>query len=713
VEAPELYPPSPPGPRLGTEVTHTYRLRVALVLASLALFLALYLGLLVGAGGALAWLVLRPTKLGVLGALLGSLDAMLLAFLLKNVFRRQAPRPDGRVEVTEQEQPHLFAFLRRLCDDAGSPFPASVYLGPEVNAAVFYRRSFLALFLPQKKSLLIGLGLVNALNVSELKAVLAHEFGHFAQSSMKLGQFVYVANQVVLDMVVARDAWDEWLSRWRNLDVRLSFPAWILTGLVWLIRKALTQLFKLVNFAALSLSRQMEFDADLHAVALTGSDALVSGLWKTERAGIAMESAWSTLGTLMAYRKFTGDVFHHQKAELSRLDDLLSQADPSPFVRSLRSPYRYGAAPHFEVGDDHAPSMWETHPSNRDREVNAKRAYIAQSPVETPAIQLFAQRRSLKQAMTLAGYAMRFGQPVRPEQCLPAGEVETIAREEREEQRQAPHYHGLYESRFVDPGDLRALAAEVDALPPEGRAALREAALRWAGHPLAVFMKELSRLEADERALAAAIQKGDGKPLTLHDRMLAPKQTEALREEVRRRLAPLREQLRSADAAIFQHFYARTAGDAEARAELCERYGFLRAIEEHLHTLNGAEAILGEALAVLQHRNELGEADFRRVKSGLEEARARLRRVLDEARGQRVPRLSHLAENARVRDYILSEEIADPFDRDRLERRLIGELGRQLEITVARLRRLHFKNLGALLRLQERLDPEMYRGASP
>lgn len=710
MEAPDLYPPSPPGPRLITPVTRAYRLRVALVLLSLALFLVLYLGLLIAAGGALGWLVLRPTKLGFVGALLGSLDAMLIAFLLKNVFRRPAPRPDGRVRVTEEDQPHLFAFLRRLCDDAGSPFPASVYLGPEVNAAVFYDRSFVSLLLPQRKSLLIGMGLVNALDVSELKAVLAHEFGHFAQSSMKLGQYVYVANQVILDMVVARDVWDEWLARWRRLDVRLSFPAWILTGLVWLIRKALTQLFKLVNFAALALSRQMEFDADLRAVALTGSDALVSGLWKTERAGIAMESAWSTLGTLMAYRKFSGDVFHHQKAELSRLDEILAEADPSPFVHALRSPYRYGAAPHFQEGDDHAPSMWETHPSNRDREVNAKRAYLALAPVETPAIQLFAQRRSLKQAMTRAGYELRFGRAVRPEECLPAAEIEAMAREEREEQRQAPHYHGLYESRFVEPGDLRALAAEVDALPPEAHALLREAARRWAGRPLAVFMKELSRLEADERALEASLEAGSGKPITLHERPLDAKQAAALREEVRRRLAPLREQLGGADAAIFRHFYARTAGHPEARAELRERYDFLRAMEEHIHALNGAAATLGDVLALIQRRSELGEADFRRAKRGLDEARAQLQRVLDAARRQRAPRLSHLAENARVGEYLPGEEVANPFGHDRLEGRLIDALGRQIGITLARLRRLHFKNLGALLRLQERLDPEMYEG---
>src|SRR4029079_11731076 len=130
------------------------------------------------------------------------------------------------------------------------------------------------------------------------KAVLAHEFGHFAQSSMKLGQYVYVANQAIRDMAFARDSWDNWLAKWRSIDVRLSFPAWIITGVVYVLRFVLKQIFRVVNIANLSLSRQMEFNADLNAVRLTGSDALISGLWKTERGSIAMQRALGLLHSM-------------------------------------------------------------------------------------------------------------------------------------------------------------------------------------------------------------------------------------------------------------------------------------------------------------------------------------------------------------------------------------------------------------------------------
>ena len=65
-----------------------------------------------------------------------------------------------------------------------------------------------SLFWPTGKDLLIGLGLVNILNLSEFKSVLAHEFGHFAQKSTRLGGYVYTANRLIYDLVCGRDWFD-------------------------------------------------------------------------------------------------------------------------------------------------------------------------------------------------------------------------------------------------------------------------------------------------------------------------------------------------------------------------------------------------------------------------------------------------------------------------------------------------------------------------
>src|SRR5204862_2053908 len=77
---------------------------------------------------------------------------MLLLYLLKGLFRRSAPRP-MLLEVQRSEQPELFEFIDRLCDDTRAPRPRGVYLSHEVNACVFYRQSLLNLIFPRRKDL--------------------------------------------------------------------------------------------------------------------------------------------------------------------------------------------------------------------------------------------------------------------------------------------------------------------------------------------------------------------------------------------------------------------------------------------------------------------------------------------------------------------------------------------------------------------------------
>lgn len=652
-------------------------MHVVLVLVSLATFLVLYLGLVAGTAYALYALFTGQWGKGGQAIFWGSGLGLLFVFLVKNLFRRSRTGAEGRIEITERDQPRLFEFLRRLCAEARCHFPGAVYLSSDVNAAVFYPRSVLSLIVPRRKNLLIGLGLVNALNVSELKAVLAHEFGHFSQSSMKLGQYVYVANEVVRDIVFTRDTWDELLVKWRSIDLRLSFPAWILTGVLWAIRAVLKLLFKLVNFANLSLSRQMEFDADLRAAALTGSDALISALWKSERAGLAFNRASQTMASLLGYGKYTNDRFYHQRYAESRLDEALArESQPTPFVLSLRSKYRPGPEPHFHADDDHSPSMWATHPSNRERELNVKRDYVACEPLELSAWRLFDRRKALKRRLTLVSYQELFDRELEASECLPAKQIEALVRAEQDELRQAPHYHGFYEDRIVDPGNLKAHAAEIDAWPAELRAELR-ADLRvmvseWSGAKLATFAAALAACESPGRARV------------------------------------LRERIPQADAVIFRYFYACAAGNQEARAELFKRYRFLRAMQKHIVVLNEAAQVFDRAVAQLQQTKKLSPEAFHAIQDAFVEVHERLETVFAKARKQRVPKLEHLEQGTSVGDFIADEDLGDPMSGDRIAAQEIFQLGRLLQKTLSRLRRLHFKNLGSLLRLQETLDPALY-----
>jgi Zn-dependent protease with chaperone function len=247
-------------------------------------------------------------KVGLVGSSL-----LLFIFLVKGLFKQQKADNPSHVEIQEKEQPQLFQFIRRLCRETRAPFPKRVYLSPELNAAVFYNTSILSLFLPTRKNLLIGLGLVNVVNLSEFKAVLAHEFGHFSQSSMKLGSYVYTANRILADLVFARDWLDELVAQAQRSDHRVAIFAWLLTAVIWVLRKLLDVIFRVINFLNSALSRQMEFNADLVAVSVTGSDALPRSLARREFANQALAQACQDLFAAAAHKVYSRDLFYHQQ----------------------------------------------------------------------------------------------------------------------------------------------------------------------------------------------------------------------------------------------------------------------------------------------------------------------------------------------------------------------------------------------------------------
>src|SRR5262249_29243151 len=122
-----------------------------------------------------------------------------IAFMLIRVlFYRGPVEKELQVELTEEEQPVLFQFLRKLADEVGAPEADHVFVTPEVNAGVVSEVSLVNLVVPPRRDLTIGLALVNVLNLSEFKAVMAHEFGHFAQGSGRMHSYIQVAFRVMI-----------------------------------------------------------------------------------------------------------------------------------------------------------------------------------------------------------------------------------------------------------------------------------------------------------------------------------------------------------------------------------------------------------------------------------------------------------------------------------------------------------------------------------
>lgn len=394
-----LYPAGPGG--AGSQLAKAspaYRRHAWFAMLALLGFVAAYLLF----SGWLAWKAYLSIRASIYGSrdgfmlmLVGLGAAFLAVFMLKALVFVRRGQLGGLTEITPAEQPRLFAFLHRLADEARAPRPAKVYVSARVNAAVFYDLSLLNFFLPSRKNLEIGLPLVNVLSVSEFKAVLAHEFGHFAQRSMAVGRWVYLAQQIAGHIVAKRDGLDRFLEGLSRTDVRIAWIGWLFSLLVWSIRSVVDTLFRLVVLADRALSREMEFQADRVSVSLAGSDALIDALYRMQSADAAWDRALDFANRQLHKGVAAPDLFEIQSAVLRKLRVIYDDPGygvPPPGPADARAAHRI-----FQRDRVSVSRMWATHPASHEREDNAKKVYLAAEASEHPAWDLFDDAQGFRE----------------------------------------------------------------------------------------------------------------------------------------------------------------------------------------------------------------------------------------------------------------------------------------------------------------------------
>lgn len=522
-----LYPPGPEGIPLGlTQPTTTYKQRAWLAVTCLALFVTLYVTL----AGWFVWTAYRMIDAAIAGgpdallhSLIGASAAFLAVFMLKALFFvKRGCAPDA-VEVTVDEQPRLFEFLYRLADEAGAPRPKRVYLSARVNAAVFYDLSILNLLFPSRKNLEIGLALVNVLTLSEIKAVLAHEFGHFAQRSMAIGSWVYIAQQIAAHIVAKRDALDRFLSFLAHIDLRIAWVGWLLSLVVWSIRSLMDTLLQVVVLAQRALSRQMEFQADLVAVSLTGSDELVHALHKLNAADEAWDRALGFADTELRQERVPHDLFAVQTRIIHKIARILDDENygQAPRIAAEKPEARRV----FKSGFAQPPQMWSTHPANADREENAKQQYFPAAYDSRSAWLLFDNADEVKAKVITPLLSKAQAEPVSAEQTFSALD-EGYSRLQYE-----PRYRGAYLGRCLtrhvtQPDELYEKALQETGI----QKALDEQYPTQLGNDL-TRLRELSEERATLQALHDKIYQATGGRIVHRGREIARRELpEAIRE---------------------------------------------------------------------------------------------------------------------------------------------------------------------------------------
>jgi len=612
----EIYPAGPRHvPPDLTKPTSAYRRHAYLAFFGLLTFVALYLAL----AGWFAWMAYRLLSAlqhdpnGWLAYLVGGGGAAFLAiFMLKAmIFVRRGKHGDHLVEVTANQHPKLFEFLHRVADEARAPRPYRVYLSPQVNAGVFYDLSLLNLLLPSKKNIEIGLGLVNVLTLGELKAVLAHEFGHFAQRTMAVGRWVYIGQQIAGHIVVKRDALDRALQVISSWDLRIAWVGWTLRLIVWSIRSLVDTAFRWVVLAQRALSREMELQADLVAVSLTGSDALVHALHRLEAADDAMDRAFAFAASQRAGGKQLEDIFAIQNEMLARKRAILD--DPQwGAVPALPA-----AAPElhrvFQQRIAQPPRMWSTHPPNELREANCKKVYVPCSLDDRSGWLLFTYPGAVKKKVTAQMYTAlaTASDDEQPKELEPiTTEVALAVLDERFDRYYLdPSYRGVYLGRSV----VRS-APKLDALYGSVSADTDLVAALDRLYP-PTLTEELERMRdlQEEKALLEALQRGfleaPGGVIRHRGNEVRRRELPALVDKVERELVAARDRVEAHDREVRAVHYA-----------IAQQLGggwaaYHRALVQTMHYADHRQFDLDDAAGVFQNVLSIVLAD-RKVTEG-------------------------------------------------------------------------------------------------
>jgi Zn-dependent protease with chaperone function len=722
-----LYPPNPPNvPDYLTQPTSQYKTQIVLVLLSLALFFLLYFGILVFCVLFFLWTIAcffiagfqqgpgPGAGLAVLGVVQLALClplSLLFLYMLKNVFRWSKKEKTDHVEIFEHEHPKLFDFIYRVCDDTGAPYPKRVFVNYEVNAMAFNEGdSFWHLFIPSQKNLLIGLGLVNGVNLTEFKALLAHEFGHFSQKSTKLGAYVYTAFGIINQIVDGYDFFDRFIDGWCRLAPSVAFPAWIVYGVLWILRRVLMGLRYVMFFFHRGLSRQMEFNADLVAVSVTGSDAPVHLLYRCTFADRCLGHSLSEIQTALDHHLYTEDLFYHQShaaTYIRRREKKPNLGEPPSLPADLTQTSKV-----FEPEDDEQATMWSTHPANYERERNAKEFYIRSEFDERSPWLLFDQVEQLRADVTYKFYRFYHKAPKTLVQVA-AEEIQAFIDEEHAETTYDPKYQGMYDYRNLVLGDIYDLAQEGRRTPwPIAQLSQSQATLynAEAKHRGQLYNKRL-----EEHNLLLAVSKGWHRPknheVEFRGELYDPEDAKRLLRKVEKELEHDQAWLADLDRRVFMtHFQMALHINQETAEELFKRYRFHLDLQKIWKELKDQDAPVGAAVNFLQNLRgtQLETHHFQEALSIFREAHHVLRDALLASEVMRIPALKNMPAGESLRDFLLQKRLVEGLSKyeQSLNSKWIGKLLDQMSEVQKKVDRIHFKSLGGILALQERIAQE-------
>ncbi|KQR91997.1 hypothetical protein ASG01_13445 [Chryseobacterium sp. Leaf180] len=386
------------------QVSHDFRRKASSAVSSIVIFIFVYFLIFIFAlalaGGSVVvgiWLIAAKPMFFTLmaGAGLAGCGLLVFYFVIKFLFKKHVNDLSHLTEIKRKDEPELFKMIDEIVKEAGTDAPKRVYLSNEVNASVFYDSSFWSMFFPIKKNLTIGVGLVNVSTKQELKAILAHEFGHFSQRSMKVGSYVYNVNQIIFNLVNDDESYQNSVQKWASVSGYFSIFAVVAFFITNKIKWVLTKMYNFVNVRYMALSREMEFHADEVAAHISGSLPLEESLMRMEIADDAYGRVISFYTKKIAKNQSSKNLYQEQRFVLNFLaeQNKLEIKHGLPVVKQDDSGWYNKSKLNIE-------NQWASHPTVADRVVRLQALNIQKEADHSPANTLFSDYHRTEERLT-------------------------------------------------------------------------------------------------------------------------------------------------------------------------------------------------------------------------------------------------------------------------------------------------------------------------
>ena len=251
----------------------TYKLRVGLLAALGYAYIFLILAGLIFLLGLLVLLVLVSHSFNIYIIKFGIL-LLIPTFIILRSLWVTFPPPTG-LPLRRQEAPHLFSLVDELTSKLQTPRFHHILLTNEFNAGVV-QRPRLGLLGWQQNYLIVGLPLIQALSMSQFRAVLAHELGHLSDNHSRFAGWIYRVRKTQAQI------WERLHQSGHGSSVLFE---WFFN---WYI-----PFFEAYSFV---LARMNEYEADRCAAELAGAKNTAEALINTEiKATFLEKEFWPSL----------------------------------------------------------------------------------------------------------------------------------------------------------------------------------------------------------------------------------------------------------------------------------------------------------------------------------------------------------------------------------------------------------------------------------